>query len=309
MAKSDIKQSVPIFVSSTYEDLIPYRDEVQRVLVRLKQIVKGMEYFGSSPKKPLEVCLETVRSSKVFIGIIGTRYGSIEEECQKSFTQLEYEEAVKSKIPILIYIMDDSQPILPKFVDINLKAELLSKFKNLLKKNHTVTYFTTPDDLGKKLTSDLLDVLESLEHITIDYDIDLGIKNDFKETFKKFMFRPTKYKAQEGVLTIKISNMGKTGANIKPNVVKALGLTIGDTVGVPVYVIDEINHTNLSSSYIYLYGEKELADWIENVVPDSIVKVNVRLDFFVTQEIVPYDGGSTLRDVAYTNLVLLKVIE
>ena len=36
MAKSDMKQSVPVFVSSTYEDLIPYRNEVQRVLIRLE---------------------------------------------------------------------------------------------------------------------------------------------------------------------------------------------------------------------------------------------------------------------------------
>lgn len=60
MAKAEIKQNVPVFISSTYEDLNSYRDEVQRVLIRLEQIAKGMEYFGSSPKKPLEVCIETV---------------------------------------------------------------------------------------------------------------------------------------------------------------------------------------------------------------------------------------------------------
>jgi len=42
MANTIVKQHVPIFISSTYEDLIPYREEVQRTLIRLEQIVKGM---------------------------------------------------------------------------------------------------------------------------------------------------------------------------------------------------------------------------------------------------------------------------
>lgn len=308
MAKAEIKQNVPVFVSSTYEDLIPYRDEVQRVLVRLEQIVKGMEYFGSSPKKPLEVCLETVRSCKVFVGIIGMRYGSIEEETKKSFTQLEYEEAIKNRIPILIYIVDENHPIPSKFVDKDEKAIMLSDFKEILTKNHTISYFTTPEDLGKKLTSDLLDVLESLDHIKIDHNNSINTKDDFDEIFKKFIIRPAKYNAQEGILNIRISDRNKSGANIKPNVIKEMGLTLGDTIGVPVYVINKETNNNLISNYIYLYGEKEWADWIEKVLPGTIVKVKVRLVFFVTQEINIYDGGSKLNDVVYTNLVLLGVI-
>ena len=128
-----------------------------------------MEYFGSSHKKPLDVCLETVRNCKVFVGIIGMRYGSIEETTEKSFTQLEYEEAIKNKIPTLMYIIDENHPISPRFVDKDERAALLSDFKAIITKNHTISYFTTPEDLGKKLSSDLLDVLESLDDIKIEY--------------------------------------------------------------------------------------------------------------------------------------------
>ena len=55
MASTEIKQHVPIFISSTYEYLIPYRDEVQRNLVRLEQIIKVMEYFDSDPRNSLSV--------------------------------------------------------------------------------------------------------------------------------------------------------------------------------------------------------------------------------------------------------------
>lgn len=308
MARIDIKQNVPVFVSSTYEDLIPYRDEVQRVLIRLEQIIKGMEYFGSSPKKPLEVCLETVRGCKIFIGIIGMRYGSIDETTKKSFTQLEYEEAIKNKIPILMYIIDENYPIPPKFVDKNEKATMLSDFKTIITENHTISYFTTPEDLGKKLSSDLLSVLKSLDNIKIEYNDDMNIKDNFDEIFKKFIFRPVKYNAQEGILNIKITDKEKSCVNLKSNVIRKLRLTLGDTVSVPVYVIDKKTHTNLTSNYIYLYGEKELADWIEEVLPGTIAKVKVRLEFFVSQEVISYDGGSILKDIPYTNLVLLEVI-
>ena len=80
MANKQIKQHVPIFISSTYEDLIPYRDEVKRVLNRLEQIVKGMEFFGSKPQDSLSVCLSQLKECKLFISIIGMRYGSIDKE-------------------------------------------------------------------------------------------------------------------------------------------------------------------------------------------------------------------------------------
>ena len=54
MATSLTKQHVPVFISSTYEDMIPYRAEAERVLSRLEQIVKGMEFFGARPETPLE---------------------------------------------------------------------------------------------------------------------------------------------------------------------------------------------------------------------------------------------------------------
>lgn len=110
MADTKIRQHIPIFISSTYEDLIPYREEVQRNLIRLEQIVKGMEYFGSSPKDSLTVCLSQVRESKLFVGILGMRYGSVDEDSGLSYSQLEYQEAIKNGIPTLIYIMDENYP-------------------------------------------------------------------------------------------------------------------------------------------------------------------------------------------------------
>ena len=168
MASTEIKQHVPVFVSSTYEDLIPYREEVQRSLIRLEQIIKGMEYFGSAPQNSLITCLQQVKESKLFISILGMRYGSVDDETGLSYSQMEYNEAIKNSIPTLIYIMSDEQPIPFKYVDIGEKAKKLAEFKEYLKKQHTVSFFTFLYDLGKKIIKDVMNTLSSMEKISVD---------------------------------------------------------------------------------------------------------------------------------------------
>jgi hypothetical protein len=160
---SQSEQHIPIFVGSTYEDLKDYRSAVMAALHRLETIVRGMEYFGSKPESPKKECLKAVASCRVYIGIFAMRYGSIDEETGKSMTHLEFDEAAGLKLPSLIYLIDeDNQPVLPKFVDTGDKAEHLKKLKGELKKRFTVSFFTTPEDLAKRVAQDLPPLLKSV---------------------------------------------------------------------------------------------------------------------------------------------------
>jgi hypothetical protein len=157
------EQHLPIFVGSTYEDLIDYRKAVTDALHRLEAIVRGMEYFGSKPGRPKDECLKAVASCRIYIGIFAMRYGSIDEETGKSMTHLEYEEAARLKLPALIYLIDEErQPVLPKFVETGEKAELLKTLKGELKKKFTVSFFTTPEDLAKRVAQDLPPLLKNV---------------------------------------------------------------------------------------------------------------------------------------------------
>lgn len=307
MATAERKQKFPVFVSSTYEDLVPYREATQRVLIRLEQTIKGMEYFGASAKKPLSVCLQTVRECKIYIGIIGMRYGSVDDETGKSFTQLEYEEAIKNKIPTLIYIIDDDCPVLPRYVDTDERARKLADFKAILKAEHTVSFFTSPEDFSTKLTQDIVALLNEMGHTEETKSIGRDIQTDFEEIFKKFLFRPAKYHGQEGTLTVKIGSEDKCCATIKTNITTELGMTQGDAVNVVVYVLNPKTGIPLHREKIYMYGEKECGDWIEAVPADTIVNVKVRLNYLVTPEIKSYDGGSMVVNVKYKNFILLAV--
>lgn len=305
MATTQERMNVPIFVSSTYEDLKPYRDEVERSIIYMNQTIKGMEFFGSTPEKPLDKCLQAVRECKIYIGLIGMRYGSVEEDSGKSFTELEYEEAVKNRIPVLIYILDENHPIAPKFVDKGENAERLEAFKARLKKAHVVSMFTNPADLSKKVTQDLMNELKK------DRAIEASIRNlppdaagDDYEILRGFLRRPYKYYGQEIELDMLLTP-NQTGY-VKIALCRGFGLQVGD--------VSYINATAKSpdgkdSSSISVLGEGEMADWIDSVKESRRARLKGRLAYCVLEEDTKYDGGVILKESAYTRMILLDVLE
>jgi hypothetical protein len=156
-----MRDSVPVFVSSTFVDLQPYRQAVRDALHRLEAVVRGMEYFGALPETPRDECLRIVRSCNFYVGIFAMRYGSIDAESGKSLTRLEYEEAQRQRLPSLIYLLDEErQPVLPKHIEFGESAERLREFKRTLKSNHVVSFFTTPEDLAVRVSQDLPGLIE-----------------------------------------------------------------------------------------------------------------------------------------------------
>nr|WP_325295807.1 DUF4062 domain-containing protein [uncultured Oscillibacter sp.] len=297
--------NVPIFVSSTYEDLKSYRDEVERSIICMNQTIKGMEFFGSTPERPLDKCLQTVRECKLYIGIIGMRYGSVEEDSGKSFTELEYDEAVKNRIPVLIYILDENHPIASRFVDKGEGAEKLEAFKSRLKKAHVVSSFTTPADLGKKVTQDLMNELKKDRAIedslrTLPSDTEGGNY----EILRGFLRRPYKYYGQEIILDMQLTP--NQTSSVKVALCKGLGLQVGDVSGIRATAKSP---DGKESSSIQLYGEGEMADWIDSVREPRSARLKGRLSYCVLKEDTKHDDGVILKDFMYTRMILLDVIE
>jgi SAM-dependent methyltransferase len=145
-----------VFLSSTYEDLASYRDEVMRALSGCEVIFKGMEHFGASQGAPLEICLKQIEDSDLVICLLGTRYGSCPEGSSISYTEHEIEHALKLKRPIHVYLLDeDNQPVLKKHVDIGKNADRLERLKARVKNKFTVKFFSEPKDLAMIISLDL----------------------------------------------------------------------------------------------------------------------------------------------------------
>ena len=261
------KQHVPVFVGSTYEDLKDYRTAVGEALHRLETIVRGMEYFGSKPGTPKSECLKAVQSCKAYIGIFAMRYGSIDDETGKSMTHVEYDEAQRLRLPTLIYIIDEEhQPLLPKFVDVGEKAQLLRDLKEELKKKYQVSFFTTPEDLAKRIAQDLPPVLEA-GGVHLEPEPQEVIQEDAKAILKRFSARPLKYAGREITIRCKV-----TGEVLPVDVedCEALRLPLGDAIRRKV---EQLDVPQIS----YIIATREIADWLEELPKDAEVTVRVKL--------------------------------
>jgi hypothetical protein len=96
-----------VFISSTSKDLEAHRAVVRDRVLFAKQFPVMMEYWPASDKKVLDVIRESLQGCDLFIGVIALRYGEVDEETGKSFTELEYEMAGLSDIPRLMFLSRD----------------------------------------------------------------------------------------------------------------------------------------------------------------------------------------------------------
>lgn len=280
---------ISIFVSSTYKDLAACRAEVEKQLVGLEQAVKGMEYFGSSSDTPLDVCKNKLRECKLMILLIGVSYGSVEPSSGKSYTELEYEYATELGIPVLAYEADLSSPnvgIPLDAIDYENKSRL-DAFKSTVEKSHLISRFTSIDDLGKRIAHDVPAELEKLSFIDSFSAPDAVLKTDVTEDalrdgankFERFWLRPQRLAGRMVPVRLRI-NKKFGGWKVKDELIRAVGLTVGDCITTEVSVqlgnniIDDVGDTDL-------FADGEGADWILDQVTNAGVVEGCIIDCFV----------------------------
>ena len=139
-----------VFLSSTWEDLQPERQEVHEALDRMRDATfVGMEYFGSRPETPREISLTEVERSTIYVGILAHRYGS-------GITEAEYRRARELGLPCFIYIKRDDVPVKPAYVERDPeRTARLEAFRKDIKTHHTISTFESPDDLAGQIVADL----------------------------------------------------------------------------------------------------------------------------------------------------------
>jgi len=145
-----------IYISSTFKDLKTYREAVYKTLRKWRHDAIAMEDYVASDERPLNKCLKDVSESDVYIGLIAWRYGYIPQGQKKSSTELEYDCARENNKPCLIFILSEDAMWHPKFMDEDLTY--IETFRQKLKSEHTVFFFTTVDDLKSHISIALKDI-------------------------------------------------------------------------------------------------------------------------------------------------------
>lgn len=307
-----------IFVSSTKEDLIPYREAVETVLTGMEHIPLGMEYFVSSPDSPIDVCLATVRRSQLYIVIVGMRYGSIEEGSGKSFTELEYDEAVKNKIPVLAFIIDEEQcPILPKFVDVGEKAEQLKQFKAKLNSSYLVSRFASIDNLKQLVEKSVRQAIDKIsadkaeKNAAQSNEVALADYIAGAKLFRRFALLPQRYSGREVVLRIRMDGQFGTW-KMRDEFFTAFGFDPGDTLFGNDATVIGINMDDLDerARTIDFFAGSENADWIldNEITTGTIFEGKFKFAYEQVEGVVSRSYGDTAASIAALILIEGKTV-
>lgn len=164
----------PIFLSSTYSDLLEHRRSVLYVLQRMRALIEAMEYFGSDSEVPLAVSLSAVERCDIYIGIFGMRYGSTDTN-GVSITQREYERAHETRKAILIYLLDEDRHLVaPVNVEHGPGAQRLKELKLKLRERHVCMKFESAADLAGKVALDLVRHLKPSDEVSAKVETLIG---------------------------------------------------------------------------------------------------------------------------------------
>ena len=131
-----------VFISSTYEDLKEERKELIENLLNLKYLPSGMEMFSASNEEQFKYIKKIIDSCDYYILILGARYGSIEKNSGKSFTEMEYDYALEKGIPILSFVHGDPWNIEASKRE-NDNLELFKNFRDKVLNNSRMSKFWT----------------------------------------------------------------------------------------------------------------------------------------------------------------------
>jgi hypothetical protein len=109
----DDKVKWKAFVSSTSSGLGGLREVARDVISDFRyagmQCLKPvmMEGFGARADQSREVCAREMEECDIIVGILGVRYGAHPDDDQTSYTELEYQTAVRMGLPRLMFLLDE----------------------------------------------------------------------------------------------------------------------------------------------------------------------------------------------------------
>ncbi|MFM9884730.1 MAG: DUF4062 domain-containing protein [Burkholderiales bacterium] len=144
-----------IYLSSTYQDLKEYREEIYKALRQLQHDVIGMEDYLAEGSRPLAKCLSDVVACDLYIGVFAFRYGYVPDEPANpdklSITECEYRQAVATSKECLIFLVDENADWPVKQTDHhtgeNDRGARIDAFKAALSKAHTLSPFKSKLEL------------------------------------------------------------------------------------------------------------------------------------------------------------------
>lgn len=114
-----VEKREQVFISSTFKDLVEERRAVLQTLLEADCIPAGMELFPASDDEKFDLIKRVIDLCDYYVVIVGGRYGSVDAQEQLSYTEMEFDYAVKTKKPVLGFLHGDPGKIPGEKLDLN----------------------------------------------------------------------------------------------------------------------------------------------------------------------------------------------
>jgi Tetratricopeptide repeat/Domain of unknown function (DUF4062)/NB-ARC domain len=143
-----------------------YAAEAERAISAAGHVIVDMADFPAADQPAAQLCAERVRGCEVYVGVLGTRYGSpVRDIPEVSYTELELDTATAAGLPRLVFLLDtaaaDVGIPLDQLIDHAFGARQ-EAFRRRVQASGLVTQsFANPDQLGKLLERSLRELAEA----------------------------------------------------------------------------------------------------------------------------------------------------
>jgi hypothetical protein len=142
-----------IYVSSTYQDLKAFRQEVSRAIRQLGHEDVAMEYYVAEPRRPLDRCLDDVRRCDLYVGLFAWRYGYVPPGSERSITEREFREALRFDRPVLCFLLAEDAPWPERYKEQGPGRRKLDALRAEIQRDFLCATFTSPEQLAAEVTA------------------------------------------------------------------------------------------------------------------------------------------------------------
>jgi Domain of unknown function (DUF4062) len=145
------------------EGLEPYRAAVYEAIQPLDEYhCVRMEDFGARDNQSEEVCRQKVAECDIFFGILGQRYGSCPPGSDTSYTEIEYDTAMKESKVVLMFPSTEEFPVPAHLIETPEKRERIKAFRQRVLAERHVEFFDSESDLVKGVLTALFNCRDLL---------------------------------------------------------------------------------------------------------------------------------------------------
>jgi tetratricopeptide (TPR) repeat protein len=164
-----------VFISHTVElrdfpRAKSYVTEVERAISAAGHVIVDMVDFPASDQPPAQVCAEKVRGCDVYLGLLGTRYGTpVRDRPHMSYTELEFDAATEAGLDRLVFLLDpdaESVGIPPSRLIDREFGDRQDAFRRRVQDSGLLTQsFADPATLGRLVERSLRELAETRRRI------------------------------------------------------------------------------------------------------------------------------------------------